>query len=147
VLSGVTRVPATFGKHGHRAVHTCSIDPHSVPIRRSRRVSIRTIVNLKVLNEVSCNLQGYLFDRRNIGRDQQLEYGMIPNGLTMCVNRLGRHPRKITDEDARPIRRREHITGARMSDKNGHEVSLVAYPAASDNDAELFNRCFYVRVI
>ncbi|KAE9410559.1 WD40 repeat-like protein [Gymnopus androsaceus JB14] len=65
---------------------------------------------------------GYLFDRRFTGRDLQDEWGMKADGLTTCVRRFGRgnYPRTSN-------RRRyygEHITGARISSENGHEVLL-----------------------
>ncbi|KAG5649030.1 hypothetical protein DXG03_000379 [Asterophora parasitica] len=69
---------------------------------------------------------GYLFDRRHIGRDLREEWG-IPeaadddDSLVTCVRRFGR-PKQTGGE--RRNRRPEHITGARMSGSNGHEVLL-----------------------
>ncbi|KAJ6515857.1 WD40 repeat-like protein [Mycena sanguinolenta] len=64
---------------------------------------------------------GYLFDRRQIGRFLMEEKGMVQNGVTHCVRRFGRQVG--TSQSTR-----EHITGARMSSQNGHEV-LLSYHA------------------
>lgn len=64
---------------------------------------------------------GYLFDRRQAGRILQEEWGMVPRAgeleLTTCVRRFGRLKGVAH-------KRGEHITGARMSAHNGHEVLL-----------------------
>ncbi|KAJ3827036.1 WD repeat-containing protein [Lentinula raphanica] len=63
---------------------------------------------------------GYLFDRRFTGRKQDVHtQGLI----TSCVRRFGRAEQRKTSRYAR-----EHITGARMSAENGHEV-LLSYSA------------------
>ncbi|KAF9075760.1 WD40-repeat-containing domain protein [Rhodocollybia butyracea] len=66
---------------------------------------------------------GYLFDRRFTGRDLQDERGSKAEGLTTCVRRFGR-PNSRTGSRSY----HEHITGARMSSENGHEV-LLSYSA------------------
>lgn len=67
------------------------------------------------------DIQGYLFDRRQAGRILQEEWGMVPRAgeleLTTCVRRFGRLKGVAH-------KRGEHITGARMSAHNGHEVIL-----------------------
>ncbi|KAF5369926.1 hypothetical protein D9758_001012 [Tetrapyrgos nigripes] len=65
---------------------------------------------------------GYLFDRRFTGRDVQMEAGMDSDGLTTCVRRFGRTGKTENSEQAYMLG--EHITGARMSSENGHEVLL-----------------------
>ncbi|KAF9485322.1 WD40 repeat-like protein [Pholiota conissans] len=66
---------------------------------------------------------GYLFDRRHLRRTIESNWGAIPNagqGATTCVRRFGRQSRS---NNSRYIAR-DHITGARISDANGHEVIL-----------------------
>lgn len=76
--------------------------------------------------------QGYLFDRRQVGRVLQEEWGMASQAsedLTTCVRRFGRVGKTSSGQS---WRRRDHITGARMSNGNGHEVNParthVLYP-------------------
>ncbi|KAJ3937232.1 MAG: WD40 repeat-like protein [Lentinula lateritia] len=65
---------------------------------------------------------GYLFDRRFTGRDIPDEWGRRDEGLVSCVLRFGRtNQRMVHRTRAYP---REHITGARMSAENDHEVLL-----------------------
>lgn len=66
--------------------------------------------------------QGYLFDRRHAGRFFKEEWGMLPgsDAVTTCVRRFGRAARGPSER-----RGYEHITGARMSTSNGHEVRLT----------------------
>ncbi|KAJ7507850.1 WD40 repeat-like protein [Mycena galericulata] len=67
---------------------------------------------------------GYLFDRRQAGRFLQEERGMVENGMTHCVRRFGRPDSASHAHGYRDTR--EHITGARISSQNGHEVSYSA---------------------
>lgn len=64
-------------------------------------------------------LEAHLFDRRHVGRHLQEEWGMSPavDDLTTCVRRFSRHSRAPGEAKGY-----EHITGARMSAWNGHEV-------------------------
>jgi hypothetical protein len=66
-------------------------------------------------------LEAHLFDRRQIGRHLQEEWGMPPTigDVTTCVRRFSRHSRAPGEAKGY-----EHITGARMSAWNGHEVGL-----------------------
>jgi len=66
-------------------------------------------------------LEAHLFDRRHIGRHLQEEWGMSPSvdDVTTCVRRFSRHSRAPGEAKGH-----EHITGARMSAWNGHEVRL-----------------------
>ena len=66
-------------------------------------------------------LEAHLFDRRQIGRILQAEWGMSPAvyDVTTCVRRFSRHSRAPGEAKGY-----EHITGARMSAWNGHEVRL-----------------------
>lgn len=68
----------------------------------------------------------HLFDRRHAGRYLHAEWGVPPdaNSATTCVRRFGRRSRAKAER-----RGFEHITGARMSDCNGHEV-LLSYHLA-----------------
>ncbi|TFK43495.1 WD repeat-containing protein [Crucibulum laeve] len=68
---------------------------------------------------------GYLFDRRHSGRVLKEEWGMVARAgeeLTTCVRRFARPPK---DPAENGTRRRDHITGSRMSASNGHEVLLT----------------------
>lgn len=71
--------------------------------------------------------QGYLYDRRQVGRFLQEEWGVVPQAsddLTTCVRRFG-----LPKKSKNPRRARsEHITGARMSTQNGHEVNQFQLP-------------------
>ncbi|SJL07535.1 uncharacterized protein ARMOST_10885 [Armillaria ostoyae] len=64
---------------------------------------------------------GYLFDRRHLQTTSQPS-SVFSTDLTTCVRRFGR-PEPTDDADNR---RRQHITGARMSSHAGDEV-LLAY--------------------
>ncbi|KAJ7638848.1 WD40 repeat-like protein [Roridomyces roridus] len=77
---------------------------------------------------------GYLFDRRHAGRFLKEERGMVENGMTHCVRRFGRRSPNSGGY-------REHITGARMSSQNGHELLLsysgdAVYLYSTRDDAE-----------
>ncbi|KAG9218907.1 hypothetical protein CCMSSC00406_0000979 [Pleurotus cornucopiae] len=65
---------------------------------------------------------GYLFDRRNTGRSFDEEWGSLPPtsgpSIATCVRRFGRKTKPHDDVYG------THITGARMSSHNGHEVLL-----------------------
>lgn len=90
-----------------------------------RRLTYVTLIDRwAYIRTQSGDLQGYLFDRRQAGRILQEEWGMVPrageNELTTCVRRFGRLKGASDERNARS----EHITGARMSTYNGHEVIL-----------------------
>jgi hypothetical protein len=82
-------------------------------------------------------LKGYLFDRRHIGRYIEQEWGISPdvNQATTCVRRFGRRKKPG---------RREHITGVRMSQANGHEVGRLLAFWHFLAVIHLFDRCCYV---
>lgn len=63
----------------------------------------------------------HLFDRRHAGRYLHAEWGIPPDAdsATTCVRRFGRRSRAKGERKGY-----EHITGARMSAWNGHEVLL-----------------------
>ncbi|KAG2367342.1 WD40-repeat-containing domain protein [Suillus spraguei] len=63
----------------------------------------------------------HLFDRRHAGRYLHAEWGVPPDAdsATTCVRRFGRRSRANGERKGY-----EHITGARMSAWNGHEVLL-----------------------
>ncbi|KIM46151.1 hypothetical protein M413DRAFT_23927 [Hebeloma cylindrosporum] len=64
---------------------------------------------------------GYLYDRRHLRSKIEHEWGAVPRAgeeATTCVRRLGRQ------RSGRRSFLREHITGARISASNGHEVIL-----------------------
>ncbi|KAF8621602.1 hypothetical protein AX15_007622 [Amanita polypyramis BW_CC] len=67
----------------------------------------------------------YLYDRRHVRRTFLEQWGSVPRAgedLITCVRRFGR-PAKALDKRRR--RMRDHITGVRVSPKNGHEVLLT----------------------
>ncbi|KAG1754079.1 WD40 repeat-like protein [Suillus paluster] len=63
----------------------------------------------------------HLFDRRHAGRYLRAEWGVPPDAdsATTCVRRFGRRSRAKGERKGY-----EHVTGARMSAWNGHEVLL-----------------------
>ncbi|KAG1755653.1 WD40 repeat-like protein [Suillus lakei] len=63
----------------------------------------------------------HLFDRRHAGRYLRAEWGVPPDAdsATTCVRRFGRRSRARGERKGY-----EHVTGARMSAWNGHEVLL-----------------------
>lgn len=66
---------------------------------------------------------GYLYDRRHVGRVLKREWGEVPRAgeeVTTCVRRFGRPQERRGEQNSR----REHVTGARISPSNGHEVLL-----------------------
>jgi WD repeat-containing protein 42A len=66
---------------------------------------------------------GYLYDRRHLRRVIESEWGAIPRAgqeATTCVRKFGR----LVASERTTSRRLDHITGARMSRSNGHEVIL-----------------------
>lgn len=83
-------------------------------------------------------MQGYLFDRRQIGRLLQTEWG-VPvedSSLTTCVRRFS--------TKAKPSLH-DYITAARVSSSNGHEVRRLYYDIATTCDNGVI-RSFYVSV-
>lgn len=64
--------------------------------------------------------QGFLYDRRHSRRAIEARWGGLPRTgeeITTCVRKFGRKPNDETFG-------RLHITGARMSTSNGHEVTI-----------------------
>lgn len=68
-------------------------------------------------------MKGYLFDRRQVGRILRAEWGMPCNEeeYVTCVRRFGRPDGSSEGHNI------DHITGARMAQTNGHEVSPVLF--------------------
>ncbi|GLB33847.1 putative peptidase A1 family protein [Lyophyllum shimeji] len=116
-------------QHDLRTPHDCRRGPCPAPLVKVNHdlftlaLSPLTPYQFVVAGE---SPYGYLFDRRHVGRDLRMEWG-IPEAthdatsLTTCVRRFGR---RTKPDGERRTRRIEHITGARMSDYNGHEVLL-----------------------
>lgn len=65
--------------------------------------------------------QGYLFDRRQVGRTLEAEWGKPPDekDFVTCVRRFGRQTRGPGE-----VQGAEHVTGARMAQTNSYEVKL-----------------------
>ncbi|KAJ7180123.1 WD40 repeat-like protein [Mycena crocata] len=116
----------TVRQHDLRTPHTC--DDGSCPpplVKLDFELSTISLSSLTPFQFVVAgeSSQGYLFDRRQAGRFLREERGMVENGMTHCIRRFGR-PASLVDVQST----REHITGARMSSQNGHEV-LFSYSA------------------
>lgn len=127
-------------QHDLRAPHTCG--PNSCPAPLVRLDQELCTLSLSPLTpyqfvvagdgpyvgqilydiHVSNIPQGYLYDRRHSSLAQEAIWGGIPRvgeELTTCVRRFG-----VTKSLKSP-RRRFHITGARISSSNGHEVRFL----------------------
>jgi len=115
----------TVRQHDLRAPsHACSLEACPPPLVKlphdlsTLALSPLTPYQFVVAGEAP---YGYLFDRRQARRTLQERWGMSPRNddMTTCVRRFGRVSRA-------PGERRgyEHITGARMSSNNGHEILL-----------------------
>ncbi|KAF8205010.1 WD repeat-containing protein [Pholiota molesta] len=116
----------TVRQHDLRTPHNCRSGSCSAPL-----IDIGHELSTLSLSPLTPHLlvvageapYGYLFDRRHLRRTIESSWGAVPGigkGATTCVRRFGRHS---PPSNARRIGR-DHITGARMSDFNGHEVIL-----------------------
>ncbi|KJA30239.1 hypothetical protein HYPSUDRAFT_81859 [Hypholoma sublateritium FD-334 SS-4] len=84
---------------------------------------------------------GYLFDRRHLRRTIENSWGMVPKPgerMTTCVRTFGR-PQPL---NGRRFPLGSHITSARISDSNGHEVILSyrhdgVYLYSTNDDPEI----------
>ncbi|KAJ7129629.1 WD40-repeat-containing domain protein [Mycena epipterygia] len=116
----------TVRQHDLRTSHACDYGVCPAPLMKlnfelcTLSLSPLTPFQFIVAGE---SAYGYLFDRRQAGRFLLEERGRVENGMTHCIRRFGR-----PDSSADIHSTREHITGARMSPKNGHEV-LLSYSA------------------
>ncbi|VDB85382.1 unnamed protein product [Peniophora sp. CBMAI 1063] len=112
----------TVRQHDLRASHRCRSGCPAPLVKLRTDLSTLALSPLSpwlfvVAGEASC---GYLFDRRHAGRIIQEEWGVPPSDdATTCVRRFGRRRRGAGER-----RGYEHVTGARMSSQNGHEVLL-----------------------
>ncbi|KAF7352760.1 WD repeat protein iqw1 [Mycena venus] len=116
----------TVRQHDLRTHHHCNYDSCPPPlIKLDFELSALSISPLTPFQFVVAgdSPQGYLFDRRQVGRFLMEERGMVENGMTHCIRRFGRPTGAVEFDGIR-----EHITGARMSSQNGHEV-LLSYHA------------------
>jgi hypothetical protein len=89
----------------------------------------------------NCDPQAHLFDRRHAGRYLHAEWGVPPDAdsATTCVRRFGRHSRAKGERKGC-----EHVTGARMSAWNGHEVSCFCLISHYEGLLNARDRCCYV---
>lgn len=119
-------------QHDLRLAHDCPHDPCPTPLAKvNHELSTLALSPLTPYQFVVAGESpyGYLFDRRQSGRVLQEEWGVVPNilrqgSLTNCVLRFGRRKKAVGQRGAAF----DHITGARMSSSNGHEV-LLSYSA------------------
>ncbi|KAK7061751.1 WD repeat protein iqw1 [Favolaschia claudopus] len=113
----------TVRQHDLRINHQCDDDPCPTPLIKLdfelSALSLSPLTPFQFVVAGESPYQGYLFDRRQVGRFLLEERGMVENGLTYCTRRLGRPPGTTTSDGIR-----EHITGARVS-HNGYEVFLT----------------------
>jgi len=116
----------TVRQHDLRTSHECNYGSCPPPLTKVdfelSTVSLSPLTPFQFV-VAGDSAYGYLFDRRQAGRFLREERGMVENGMTHCVRRFGR-PASVFDGPGY----REHITGARMSSQNGHEV-LLSYSA------------------
>ncbi|KAJ7771409.1 WD40 repeat-like protein [Mycena maculata] len=116
----------TVRQHDLRTSHECDYSSCPPPLTKLNfELSTISLSPLTPFHYVVAgeSENGYLFDRRQAGRFLMEERGMVENGMTHCVRRFGR-----PDGSFDPHSTREHITGARISSQNGHEV-LLSYSA------------------
>ncbi|KAF8195853.1 WD40-repeat-containing domain protein [Mycena galopus ATCC 62051] len=113
-------------QHDLRVHHQCNYDSCPPPlIKLDFELSALSLSPLTPFQFVVAggSPYGYLFDRRQVGRFLMEERGIVENGMTHCIRRFGR-PAGTAQFDGTS----EHITGARMSSHNGHEL-LLSYHA------------------
>ncbi|KAI0939956.1 hypothetical protein AcV5_001193 [Taiwanofungus camphoratus] len=114
----------TVRQHDLRVPHDCALGSCPAPlITLNHDLSTLALSPLTPYQFIVAGESpyGYLFDRRHAGRFFKEEWGMLPgsDAVTTCVRRFGRAARGPSER-----RGYEHITGARMSTSNGHEVLL-----------------------
>ncbi|KAK7470605.1 hypothetical protein VKT23_002029 [Stygiomarasmius scandens] len=114
----------TVRQHDLRTSHRCRSACPTPIVRMKHELSTLASSPLTPYHIVVAGASpyGYLFDRRYTGRDIQKEWGMDSDGLTTCVRRFGRSGK--VENPTRAYFTGDHITGARMSSENGHEVLL-----------------------
>ncbi|KAJ4475964.1 hypothetical protein C8J55DRAFT_517385 [Lentinula edodes] len=111
----------TVSEHDLRTPHVCG-DHCPAPLKFTICQILSSSRMTKIQLIGTAMLQGYLFDRRFTGRDIPDEWGRRDEGLVSCVLRFGRtNQRMLNRSRAGP---REHITGAKISAENSHEVLL-----------------------
>ncbi|KAF8655275.1 hypothetical protein AX16_003175 [Volvariella volvacea WC 439] len=123
----------TVRQHDLRARHNCNRHECPTPLVRvnyelsTLSLSPLTPYQFVVAGESS---HAHLFDRRQTGRILQQEWGVVPSPwqeeITTCVRRFGRS--RSFESSGNTFLRGDHITGARISPYNGHEV-LLSYSA------------------
>ena len=114
-------MPGSSGFLAPRSIGARPLSVDTLSIRSRRRIPLRRRQEHSSTHvRADSQTQGYLFDRRQIGRTIRAEWGMPcdEESYVTCVRRFGRP--EISD-DERGI---EHITGARMAQTNGHEVGF-----------------------
>ncbi|KAF8897569.1 WD40-repeat-containing domain protein [Infundibulicybe gibba] len=113
-------------QHDLRTSHQCTNGPCPTPlVQMDHELSTIAVSPLTphYLVVAGDSPYGYLFDRRHVGRLLHEEWG-IPRSshghhLTTCVRQFGKPKKPLNGRLGR-----DHITGARMSVQNGHEVLL-----------------------
>ncbi|KAG2077379.1 WD40 repeat-like protein [Suillus decipiens] len=111
-------------QHDLRTSHSCTSGACPAPlVMLPHELSIIALSPLTPYQFVVGGESPYahLFDRRHAGRYLHAEWGVPPDAdsATTCVRRFGRRSRANGERKGY-----EHITGARMSAWNGHEVLL-----------------------
>lgn len=112
-------------QHDLRTPHTCrsSCPPPIVKVRHELSTLALSPLAPHQFVVAGDSPFGYLFDRRQAGRYVREEFGEVPSSsdtdLALCVRRFGR---QISTQERKRLN--VHVTGARMSAYNGHEVLL-----------------------
>lgn len=112
-------------QHDLRTRHTCrsSCPPPIVKVRHELSTLALSPLAPHQFVVAGDSPFGYLFDRRQAGRYVREEFGEVPSSsdtdLALCVRRFGR---QISTQERKRLN--VHVTGARMSAYNGHEVLL-----------------------
>lgn len=114
----------TVRQHDLRTHHDCSEERCPTPLVSMRQeltsLSVSSLFPYQFV-VAGESPYGYLYDRRHLRSKIEHEWGAVPRAgeeATTCVRRLGRQ------RSGRRSFLREHITGARISASNGHEVIL-----------------------
>ncbi|KDR83708.1 hypothetical protein GALMADRAFT_54302 [Galerina marginata CBS 339.88] len=113
-------------QHDLRTFHTCGTESCPAPlVEIGHETSALSLSALTPYQFITSGVRpyAYLFDRRHLRRTIEHDWGKVPRAgreATTCVRKFGRERETSNSQSGR----RPHITGARMSNSNGHEVLL-----------------------
>ena len=115
-------MPSSSTPNGLCPHNLVSFSIDAVPISSRWRIPIRRSLQNTVDDIDGSGVKGFLFDRRHMRENIYSRWGKVPRageGTITCVRRFGRDPALL---DSRSRTRSPHVTGARLSRCNGHEV-------------------------